>query len=316
MTTSTAITQSLGHLLPQGYAWPRDPSSVWMRVIGALAANLQEHDDWVIGTVARWQPHQTTRLDEWEQACGLPDRCYGSDTSDEARRAAVLVRLRGVTRLVDDGSPAAPAAIEALCMSVGALCTVVVNHPFRAGMRAGGRLGMNGKAHIHLLRNDSALSNDELLAQLACLLERVVPCRYAIDLSDADVVYAEPGALGWPGVRTNCDISGGWLVIHDARTWDTAGTWSSAGAWTSASGTFGYTHTTVDIGVIRRVVILLAAQAVGSVLSEVRTSVDGAVWSAWSVPSTGLVSARFVQARWTVTGAASSLSGAAISIKY
>lgn len=316
MTTTTAITQSLSYLLPQGYAWPRDPSSVWMRLIDALATGLQAHDDWVAGTVARWQPHQTTRLAEWEAACGLPDRCYGADTSDEARRAAVLVRLRGVTRLVEDGSTAAPAAIEALCLSVGALCTVVVNHPFRVGMRAGGRLGLNGKMHVHLLRHDAAQSSDALLATLACLLERVVPCRYAIDLSDATVVHVQPAALGWPGVRTNCDISGEWLVIHDARTWDNAGTWDSAGAWTSAAGTLTYEHTAVDIGVVRRVVIDLVAQGVGVVLAETRISVDGATWSSWSVQSNELVSARFVQARWTVTGAASALSAAAISIKF
>ncbi|MDR3370726.1 hypothetical protein [Rhodoferax sp.] len=69
--------QALTYLLPSGFAWPRDPNSVVMRVMRALAGALSDLHDFTTLTANQWQPHQTiTRLDEWEEATGLPDACF------------------------------------------------------------------------------------------------------------------------------------------------------------------------------------------------------------------------------------------------
>ena len=69
--------QALTYLLPSGFAWPRDPSSVLMRLVKALADALQELHDFTRQVANQWQPHQTiTRLTEWEEATGLPDNCF------------------------------------------------------------------------------------------------------------------------------------------------------------------------------------------------------------------------------------------------
>ena len=180
------FTQALSYLLPSGFAWPRDPASVLMRTLQGVAATFEELDDWVRQAVAEWMPHSTrTRLAEWEEATGLPDPCFGTDQSTSARQQALLVRLRGGGRVFDDSSPACPESIKAVCTGLGADVSVAVNYPFRVGDRVGQRLGRNGILHITLLGSYTTEAAEALLLRMSCVLERVVPARYTIDLSSA-----------------------------------------------------------------------------------------------------------------------------------
>ena len=89
------FAQALQALLPTGFAWPRHPKSVLMRVLRGVAAAHAELYQFILATAAQWLPHRTTlRLREWEEACGLPDACFGPGQTEAERRAVLLARLR------------------------------------------------------------------------------------------------------------------------------------------------------------------------------------------------------------------------------
>lgn len=176
--TLAGFEQALAHLLPPGAAWPRDPASVWMRLLAGLAATLDEHHQVVQQTAREWLPQLThTRLAEWEAATGLPDGCAATTLTEEQRRGAVLARLRGYLGPYDDSSPAAPGVIADYCAELGhPEATVTYNYPFRCGHnRVGDRLGvLDGKLWVRISGDADAQ------ALLQCALERVVPARFAI----------------------------------------------------------------------------------------------------------------------------------------
>lgn len=196
-----AFHQSLSYLLPQGHAWPRDPASVWMRLLRGVAASFDELHQFTLQTWNEWMPQSThTRLGEWEAAVGLPDPCfYGVVQTEDQRRAAVLARLRGPQGEYADSSPAAPGAIERYCETLGFTATVVVRFPFRVGHRISARLGGNdGQMYIRISGTPSSspepfrVGRDHVsrrlverapeYEQLTCALERVVPARFAINI--------------------------------------------------------------------------------------------------------------------------------------
>ena len=189
--------QALSHLLPTGWAWPRDPDSTLMRVLAGVAASFSAFHDFTTATVQQWQPHLTgQRLAEWEDATGLPDACLGVNQTDDRRRQALLARLRGPELAYTDSSPSAPGGIEAICATLGYTATVRYNTPFRAGRdRCGRRLGrlsgvLNvlvttgstplrvGGGHVGQRLIDRTLTD----AQLECCLQRVVPARYQLNI--------------------------------------------------------------------------------------------------------------------------------------
>lgn len=189
------FTQALSFLLPTGYAWPRDPDSVLMRVLRGVAAAFTEAHDFMRSTAEQWLPHLTSaRLAEWEDATGLPDGCFGAVQTVAIRRQLLLARLRGPTGYYPDSSPAAPGAIEAICANLGYTATVRYNTPFRCARdRVGDRLGaLDGKLYVHVVtetepfrvlvgRAGARLIERTLPdAKLACYLARVVPARYEV----------------------------------------------------------------------------------------------------------------------------------------
>lgn len=185
--------QALTYLLPQGFAWPREPSSTLMRVMRAVAGMFEELHLFSRAAVAEWQPiTTTTRLAEWEEATGLPDLCFGVDQTEEDRRYMLLLRLRGPDLPYEDSSPAAPEVIEAMCLAVGYVVTVAYNVPFRVSQRCGSRLGrLDGLLYLTVtlpsgrMRVGSGRVGHRLIygtktsSDLACLLNRMLPARYA-----------------------------------------------------------------------------------------------------------------------------------------
>lgn len=185
--------QALVYLLPQGFAWPRDPASVLMRTMRAIAGMFEALHQFTGRAVIEWQPHSTmTRLAEWEEATGLPDACFGADQTVEQRRYMLLMRLRGPVLPFEDSSPAAPSVIEAMCLAVGYTVTVAYNTPFRTGFRLGERVGrLDGLLYLTVslpagrMRVGTARVGHRLIygtktsSDLACLLDRTLPARYA-----------------------------------------------------------------------------------------------------------------------------------------
>lgn len=190
------FAQALSYLLPTGFAWPRDPNSVLMRVLRGLAASLAQLHRWSNLTVRHWQPATTTRLAEWEAACGLPDACLGADQTETLRRTVLLARLRGPQRAYFDSSPAALGAIELLCQDLGFIVKLDYFTPFRVGRnKVGDRLGkLDGLISVRIdglvrtpMRVGTARAGDRLatynldIAPLECLLQRLLPARFSLN---------------------------------------------------------------------------------------------------------------------------------------
>jgi uncharacterized protein YmfQ (DUF2313 family) len=194
--STDAYTQALAALLPPGAAWPRDLTSVWMRLLIGLAGTLQALHAFTHQTAAEWLPQDThTRLPEWEAALGLPDACLDALQTEDQRRAAVLARLRGHQGAYADSSPAAPGAIANYAAELGLPATVVASRPFRVGRdRVGSRLGRNGKLTVAVAAAGSSepfrvgthrvgrrlVERPPQVSQIACLLEHVAPARFEI----------------------------------------------------------------------------------------------------------------------------------------
>lgn len=191
------FTESLAGLLPPGHAWPRSEDSVLMAVVRAQAGELDQHTADAHAMVSQWQPHTTvSRLDEWEESCGLPDQCLGSTQTESQRRAALLRTLQGPVLPLSDSSPAAPSVIEAACAAVGFSVAVRYNTPFRVGRdRVGRRLGqLNGQLYVTVASSvepfrvgigrvgDRLATRDLVGSDLLCYLQRLVPARFSINI--------------------------------------------------------------------------------------------------------------------------------------
>ncbi|MCU7371551.1 DUF2313 domain-containing protein [Paucibacter sp. O1-1] len=189
--------QALQHLLPTGYAWPRDPDSVLMRLMGGMAAAFGDLDALTEAATVAWRPQATnTRLEEWEEAVGLPDDCFGPTQTYTSRQARVLAKLRGPIGAYPDSSPASLGGLESVCEQLGYPAEARYNTPFRCGRdRAGQRLGqLDGQLHLlvtasaSLLRVGQARVGDRLidrpadLVQLSCYLQKTVPARFELNV--------------------------------------------------------------------------------------------------------------------------------------
>lgn len=189
--------QALQHLLPTGYAWPRDPDSVLMRLMGGLAAAFGDLEALTEAATVAWRPQATrTRLHEWESATGLPDACFGSIQTVDARRGRLLSRLRGPSGFFPDSSPASLRSIENMTANLGYPSVARYNTPFRCGRdRVGHRLGrLDGKLYVTLqasstlFRVSRSRAGDRLIDRpasaisLACYLQKYVPARFELNV--------------------------------------------------------------------------------------------------------------------------------------
>ena len=191
------FVQALAYLLPQGAAWPRDPNSVLMRLLGGMAEAFNDLHLFTGRAVAEWMPHTTnTRLEEWEDATGLPDPCYGPEQAYEPRRLRLLTRLRGASGYYPDSSPASPGSMEAIALNAGFVAVARYNTPFRCGRdRVGRCLGtLDGKLYLLVAVVDAPFRvavnrvGDRLvtrppeLFELICAFDRYVPARFELNV--------------------------------------------------------------------------------------------------------------------------------------
>jgi uncharacterized protein YmfQ (DUF2313 family) len=190
---SAKYQQALAGVLPRGFAWPRQPDSVVMRVMAGLAGSFAELDDGIKTIVEQWQPATSVaRLAEWEEATGLPDACFGVDQTVQQRLGQLLRRLRGPALPYEDSSPAAPGVIVDICADLGYQATVAYNKPARVGLaRVGARLGaLDGRLYITVPTNATParvgrvrvgarlIARTQSGAELECHLKHVLPARF------------------------------------------------------------------------------------------------------------------------------------------
>ncbi|NOG69823.1 YmfQ family protein [Roseicella sp. DB1501] len=130
------------NLLPRGRVWPRGTSSVISQVAGALTAGVVRLTDRAGNLLNETRPDTTLELlPEWEKSLGLPDPCWGTSPTLDARRSQVLARF------CDGGGQSVPRII-AYAASLGYTVTVTEYTASIAGIaRAGDNLMSAAAAH-------------------------------------------------------------------------------------------------------------------------------------------------------------------------
>lgn len=92
--TTAQYQQALQALLPQGAAWPREPSATLSQVLEGWAGPLAQLDDDIDEALAELLPSTTiSLLADWEQALSLPESAARAQTNEE-RQMMVLARMR------------------------------------------------------------------------------------------------------------------------------------------------------------------------------------------------------------------------------
>jgi len=86
---------ALLQLLPKGIAWPRKPDSVLAKTCRGLANIWGFVDNRAADLLERESdPRQTVELlPDWEASWGLPDPCFPSATTDDARRKMLVTYM-------------------------------------------------------------------------------------------------------------------------------------------------------------------------------------------------------------------------------
>jgi len=132
--TAEDYAQVLADLLPRGWAWPRDPESVLMRVFAGLAVEYSRVHNRDCDLLREAYPGTASEaLADWERITGLPDPCLPAPSSLQGRRRAVLFKLAA------RGGSSREYFIW-LARILGFEITITEFEPFRAGRnRAGDR---------------------------------------------------------------------------------------------------------------------------------------------------------------------------------
>ena len=133
--TADDYTQVLADLLPRGWAWTRELSSVQMLVISGLAAEFARIHARDCDLLAESYPGTALEtLTDWERICGLPDPCTGVLGTIQQRRMAILAKL------AMRGGQSRQYYID-IAAALGFTITITEYQPFRVG---------KGRASEHL----------------------------------------------------------------------------------------------------------------------------------------------------------------------
>jgi uncharacterized protein YmfQ (DUF2313 family) len=123
--TAGDYATAMASLLPRGRAWPRDPDTMLMALLGALAPTYERSNAAAAALIRDIFPATTTALiPEWEASLGLPDECTPLGASAEQRRAAILAKFIG------GGGQSVPYFISVVA-ALGIVATISEYAPFR-----------------------------------------------------------------------------------------------------------------------------------------------------------------------------------------
>jgi uncharacterized protein YmfQ (DUF2313 family) len=120
------FAQAMANLMPRGIIWRRDPGSVLMQTLGALAPTYERNTAAAAALLVDAFPDTTTNLlPEWEASLGLPDPCSAANPSVAQRAAAVAAKFgaRGGQ---------SPGFFIALAAALGFVVTITQFWPFCA----------------------------------------------------------------------------------------------------------------------------------------------------------------------------------------
>lgn len=132
-------------LQPPGRALPKEPASVWGRLLDGLACEFAREEQRADDLVRESDPREAAELlPDWERVCGLPGECpIAWDSSLQARRAAVVAQLTGA-----GGQRAA--WFESLAALLGLSISVTEYRPFLAGLSRCGDV-LNGPHDVRFV---------------------------------------------------------------------------------------------------------------------------------------------------------------------
>jgi uncharacterized protein YmfQ (DUF2313 family) len=93
--SAEAYADAMAALLPTGIAWPRDPETALMMLIGALAEEWARVDGRAADLLGREADPRATLelLADWETTFGLPDPCVAEPLTLDDRRAALTGKM-------------------------------------------------------------------------------------------------------------------------------------------------------------------------------------------------------------------------------
>lgn len=123
--TAQDFLTALQSLMPQGYAWTRDPNATLTAVLQALADGEGSfHTDLSRFSENESDPRLTvTMLPDWERAFGLPDPCTPAGQTLEQRHNSL------VARITDNGGESRQDFID-LAAALGFDITITEFRPF------------------------------------------------------------------------------------------------------------------------------------------------------------------------------------------
>lgn len=142
--------------------------------------------------------------------------------------------------------------------------------------------------------------------------------RTEIFIFGGDGVIVSFGDLGWPGIKTNCGVSGTILDNQGVQTWEGYGddSWTDLGSetWANTPSTpIVYEHPVVDLGEERLWYVAVSLLAQGPVSAEVALSDDGVTFGDWEFAGFEATT-RYIKTRVTVTGSNPNLQIARLSV--
>jgi uncharacterized protein YmfQ (DUF2313 family) len=172
-------------LLPRGEVWPRDPDSVQVKLMEAIAATLAlpgtpgtiTLEERVCRLLDELDPRALVELlGRWERWLGLPDICMPKVTGLDARRQRIVATENAV-------GGASPSYFIDLAALLG--FDVQIEEPFPLGagcLRGGHRAGCccAWVVHIRCVELEDGVSLAEAQAMLECIFQRLKPAHTSV----------------------------------------------------------------------------------------------------------------------------------------
>lgn len=171
-------TEQLIALQPPGKALPTDAGSNWVKLLDALAQELDRvHGRMdVLTNEITLADSAAEMLDAWERALGLPDPCAPAPTDPDLR----LTRIR--TKLAEVGGQSA-AYFIALAAGLGLSAEIIPWKPFEMGVSGMGDPVGGSDQRLVWQMNFPGEPDAERLALIKCIVRNAAPAHTVVVFS-------------------------------------------------------------------------------------------------------------------------------------